>query len=90
MRLDPIPFASEEPQPLLREVPTGAPYPVHALGPLRASVEQVRAMTQAPVAIPAQSALSIASLAVQGFADVETLRGHPSDLALRSDHRTVR
>ena len=32
-------------------------------------------MTQAPMAIPAASALSIASLAVQGFADVETLGG---------------
>jgi hypothetical protein len=32
-------------------------------------------MTLAPAAIPAQSALAIASLAVQGFADVETLGG---------------
>jgi hypothetical protein len=32
-------------------------------------------MTQAPVAIPAQSALAVASLAVQGFADVQTLGG---------------
>ncbi|WP_170152323.1 YfjI family protein [Paracoccus aestuarii] len=32
-------------------------------------------MTLAPIAIPAQSALSVASLAVQGFADVETLGG---------------
>ena len=32
-------------------------------------------MTQAPLAIPAQSALAVASLAVQGFADVETLGG---------------
>lgn len=75
MKIHPHPFAPEGPQPLLREVPPGALYPVHALGPLRAPVEEVRAMTQAPVAIPAQSALSIASLAVQGFADVETLGG---------------
>ncbi len=32
-------------------------------------------MTQAPVAIPGASALAVASLAVQGFADVETLGG---------------
>jgi hypothetical protein len=38
-------------------------------------------MTQAPVAIPAASALSVASLAVQGFADVETLGG-PRPLSL--------
>jgi hypothetical protein len=32
-------------------------------------------MAQAPVAIPAASALAVASLAVQGFADVDTLGG---------------
>ncbi len=70
-----IPFAPEGPQPLLREIAPGAAYPVQALGPLRAPVEAVRGMTQAPVAIPAASALAVASLAVQGFADVETLGG---------------
>jgi hypothetical protein len=39
-------------------------------------VEAVQGATLAPVAIPAQSALAVASLAVQGFADVETLGGH--------------
>lgn len=65
-----------EPQPLMREVAPGAPYPVASLGLLREAVEAVQGMTQAPVAIPAASALSIASLAVQGFADVETLGGN--------------
>ena len=69
------PFTPEGPQPLVREIAPGAPYPVHALGPLRAAVEAVQGMTQAPLAIPAQSALAVASLAVQGFADVETLGG---------------
>lgn len=68
-------FTPEGPQPLVREIAPGAPYPVHALGPLRAAVEAVQGMTQAPLAIPAQSALAVASLAVQGFADVETLGG---------------
>lgn len=68
-------FTPEGPQPLVREIAPGAPYPVHALGPLRAAVEAVQGMTQAPQAIPAQSALAVASLAVQGFADVETLGG---------------
>ncbi|MBI6629741.1 YfjI family protein [Pontibaca salina] len=72
---NPIPFNPEGPQPLLREIPAGAAYPVAALGPLRAPVEAVQGMTQAPVAIPAASALAVASLAVQGFADVETLGG---------------
>ena len=70
-----IAFTSEGPQPLVREIAPGAAYPVEALGPLRAAVEAVQGATQAPVAIPAQSALAVASLAVQGFADVETLGG---------------
>jgi hypothetical protein len=69
------PFTPEGPQPLVREIAPGAAYPVHALGPLRPAVEAVQGVTQAPVAIPAQSALAVASLAVQGFADVETLGG---------------
>lgn len=68
-------FNPEGPQPLMREIPPGEPFPVHALGPLRAAVEAVQDVTQAPVGIAAQSALSVASLAVQGFADVETLGG---------------
>lgn len=72
---EPIPFKAEGPQPLLREIPPGAPYPLEALGPLRAAVEAVQATSQAPVGIAAQSALSVASLAVQPFANVETLGG---------------
>jgi hypothetical protein len=68
-------FAPEGPTPLLREIPPGAPFPTEVLGPLRAAVEAVQGATQAPVAIPAVSALAVASLAVQGFADVETLGG---------------
>ncbi|WP_121631163.1 YfjI family protein [Tropicibacter alexandrii] len=72
---EPIPFAPEGPQPLVREIAPGAAYPVQNLGPLRAVVEAVQGMTQAPVAIPAASALAVASLAVQGLADVQTLGG---------------
>jgi hypothetical protein len=78
MNAQPIPetpFEAEGPQPLVRVTPPSALYPVAALGPLRAAVEAVQGMTLAPVAIPAQSALAVASLAVQGFADVETLGG---------------
>jgi Protein of unknown function (DUF3987) len=70
-----IPFTSEGPQPLLRAIAPAAAYPVAALGPLRAAVEAVQGMTLAPMAIPAQSALAVASLAVQAFADVEVLGG---------------
>lgn len=71
----PPPFKPEGPQPLLREIPAGEAYPVHALGPLTDAVEAVQDITQAPTGIAAQSALAVASLAVQGFADVETLGG---------------
>jgi hypothetical protein len=74
-RMTETPFTPEGPQPLVREIAPGVAYPVQSLGPLRAAVEAVQGMTQAPVAIPAQSALAVASLAVQGFADVETLGG---------------
>ncbi len=72
---DEVEFVGEGPQPLLRALPPGAAYPVAALGPLCEAVEAVQGMTLAPVAIPAQSALAVASLAVQGFAMVETLGG---------------
>lgn len=72
----PAPALSEGPQPLVRDLPEAQPYPVEALGPLSVPVKAVQGMTQAPVAIPAQSALSVASLVVQGFADVETLGGN--------------
>jgi hypothetical protein len=75
MNAQEAPFTPEGPQPLVRDVAPGAPYPVTALGPLRAAVEAVQGMTQAPMALPAQSALAVASLAVQAFADVETLGG---------------
>lgn len=74
--LQPTPYVEEGPQPLVREIPRGEAYPIHALGPLREAVEAVQATTQAPAAIAAQSALSVASLAVQGHADVETLAGY--------------
>lgn len=74
--LQSTPYVAEGPQPLVREIPKGEPYPVHALGPLRELVEAVQRATQAPAAIAAQSALSVASLAVQAHGDVETLAGY--------------
>lgn len=72
----PIPFNTEGPQPLAREIPPGETYPIKALGPLQEVVKAVHDMTQAPIGIGAQSALAVASLAAQGFADVETLGGY--------------
>lgn len=69
----PTPFTAEGPQPLLREITRARPYPVKALGALREAVEAVQGKTQAPMALPAASALAVASLAVQGFVDAQTL-----------------
>ncbi len=74
--IQPTSYIHEGPQPLVREIPRGEAYPIYALGPLKAAVEAVQATTQAPAAIAAQSALSVASLAVQAHADVETLAGY--------------
>ena len=74
--------AAEGPQPLIREMPKGEPYPVQALGPLRGAVEAAQDISQAPIAIAAQSALSVAALAVQSFANVATLGGSNTPVSL--------
>ncbi len=79
--LQPINFIPEGPQPLVADIPPAAEYPVTALGALQAVAEGVADKTQAPIAIAAQSALAVASLAVQGHADVTTLGG-PAPLSL--------
>lgn len=73
MKIMKIPFQAEAPQALIREPEARIPYPIEALGPLKDIVLAVKDVTQAPVEIAAQSSLSVASLAVQGFADVETI-----------------
>ncbi len=65
----------DAPTPLIRNIPPGDPYPTSALGPLQPVVEAVNDIVQAPMAIGAQSALAVVSLAVQGQADVQTLIG---------------
>lgn len=63
------------PQPLVAEI-ASTPYPVDALPPLfRAAVEEVTAFVQCPLAMVATSALTMASVAVQGLADVERAPG---------------
>lgn len=69
-------FEDVEPTPLIREIQPGDPFPVSSLGPLQAVADAIHDKVQAPVAIGAQSALTVASLAVQAFADVETLAGY--------------
>lgn len=65
----------EEPTPLIHEIPAGEPFPVLAMGPLKDATLAIQDITQAPVAIGAQSLLSAASLAAQALYDVQTLGG---------------
>jgi Protein of unknown function (DUF3987) len=61
----------EPPRPLTREIPVGEQFPVDALGPvMAAAAEAIQRRVQAPLAICAQSVLSVAALAVQPFCDV--------------------
>ena len=70
------PFEDVQPTPLIRGIPPGDPFPLAALGPLQAVAGAIHDKVQAPYAIGAQSALTVASLAVQAFANVETLAGY--------------
>lgn len=72
---EPVAFVSEGPQPLLREMPQAAPFPVASLGPLCAPTEAIARATEAPVAMCAASVLATAALAAQGHRDAETLNG---------------
>jgi hypothetical protein len=69
---DKPPPAALPPQPLRRPVGQSEPYPVDALGALVGpAAAGVADIVQLPVAIAAQSALAVSSLAVQGHIDVE-------------------
>jgi hypothetical protein len=72
---DTKPLVTEEPTPLIHKVPPGEPFPVEAMGPLKAATEAIQDKTQAPAAIGAQSLLAVASLACQAFANVQSLGG---------------
>lgn len=69
-------FEDVQPTPLIREIQPGDPFPVSSLGPLQPVAKAIYDKVQAPIAIGAQSALTVASLAVQAFADVESLAGY--------------
>ena len=63
---------SEPPRPLVRELPPADPFPVDALGSLLApAARAIHDRVQAPLAICGQSVLAAATLAVQGYANVE-------------------
>lgn len=65
-----LPAARKEKRPLYRPLPPALDYPMRAMGPLREAAEAVQMVTQAPMALCAQSVLAAAALAVQAHHDV--------------------
>ncbi|GGD61002.1 DUF3987 domain-containing protein [Erythrobacter arachoides] len=62
---------SEGPQPLYRDLPPSAPFPVHALGDtLEKAARAIGSVIECPLACAANSVLAVASLAAQGRANV--------------------
>ena len=57
-------------RPLFRDLPPPPPFPVGALGPLGPAAMAIHQLTQAPVAIAAQSVLATVTLAAQAQRDV--------------------
>jgi len=86
---------TEAPRPLRRQMPPPEPYPVDALvGNLAAAVRGIHDRVQSPIAICAQSVLAVATLAVQGFANVvingreRPLNGYYIDIAESGERKT--
>lgn len=74
----------EAPRALYRSLPSALEYPVDALGEiLGAAAHAIVDRVQCPAALAAQSVLGVASLALQGHADVEIpATGHAKPLSL--------
>lgn len=64
-----------DPVPLARQPDPPEPYPVDSLGTLAGAARAIADVTQAPIALAAQSVLTVASFAAQQFVDVELLHG---------------
>jgi hypothetical protein len=72
----------ETPRPLMRDVPPADPFPVDALGDvLRLAAEAIHDRVRAPLAMCGQSVLAVATLAVQGHADVVAPTGQARPLS---------
>jgi hypothetical protein len=70
------PMLSEAPRPLRREMDPAEPFPMDALGDiLEPAARAIQEKVQAPLALCGQSVLAVATLSVQGHADVELPTG---------------
>ena len=76
-------FSTPEPQPLFRLPRTPTPYPIQALiSELSTVIRAVQQVTQAPMALCAQTVLAAVALAAQGHADVQLPTGEITPLSL--------
>lgn len=76
-------FSTPEPQPLFRLPRAATPYPTEALIPaLSNMVRAVQQITQAPMALCAQTVLAPVALATQAHADVQLPTGEITPLSL--------
>ncbi len=66
-----VPIPGETKRPLYRDLPPTIFFPLDALGALKPAAEAIHTLTQAPIAICAQSVLAAATLAIQAHRDVE-------------------
>jgi hypothetical protein len=68
--------ASGQPIPIIPAISDAGEFPIEALGPkLQAATEAIVDVTQAPVALAANSVLAASSLAVQAYVDVKLPTG---------------
>lgn len=77
-----VTHAAEAPRPLFRSVDAPEPYPIDALGPLKAPTLAIYAHTKAPIAICAQAVLGAVALVAQGHADVILPTGQAKPISL--------
>jgi hypothetical protein len=74
--------SDDPPLPLYPSPENAEPYPIAALGPLRAPAEAIAASTVVAPALAAQSVLAVASLASMPIANVKLPSGHVRPLSL--------
>jgi hypothetical protein len=80
----------EPPRPLIRELPPADPFPVEALGDvLGAATRAINDRVQCPLAMSGQSTLAAATLAAQGYADVELPTGQVRPISRVWTHNLI-
>ncbi len=75
-KLDELQNVTEQPRPLMREIPSAHPFPLEALGTvLGNAAKAIQDKIQAPIALCGQSVLAVTTLAVQAHCDIQLPTG---------------